>query len=97
MPKPLGFEGIVVTLDTWTLGYRPRDLQHATFPQLRGYCPANDFSDPVFRSRLAVSPEEDPGAATMHRAATFGNPSVSWDDLAWLRRLTDPAYSPRRT
>ena len=34
-----GFSGIVVTLDTWTLGYRPRDLQHATFPQLRGDVP----------------------------------------------------------
>ncbi|MGJ9424127.1 alpha-hydroxy-acid oxidizing protein [Aeromicrobium sp. CF3.5] len=84
-----GFGGIVVTLDTWTLGYRPRDLQHATFPQLRGYCLANYFSDPVFRSRLAASPEEDPGAATMHWAATFGNPSLTWDDLAWLRGLTD--------
>jgi lactate 2-monooxygenase len=31
-----GYRGIVVTLDTWTLGYRPRDPQHATFPQLRG-------------------------------------------------------------
>lgn len=84
-----GFEGLVVTLDTWTLGYRPRDLQHATFPQLRGYCLANYFSDPVFRSRLAASPEEDPGAATVHWAATFGNPMMSWADLTWLRGLTD--------
>lgn len=84
-----GFSGIVVTLDTWTLGYRPRDLQHATFPQLRGYCLANYFSDPVFRSRLAAPPEEDPVAATMHWAATFGNPTLTWDDLAWLRSLTD--------
>ncbi|WP_395693411.1 alpha-hydroxy-acid oxidizing protein [Nocardioides sp.] len=84
-----GFQGIVVTLDTWTLGYRPRDLQHATFPQLRGYCLANYFSDPVFRSKLAAPPEEDPGAATMAWAFTFGNPGLSWDDLAWLRGLTD--------
>jgi lactate 2-monooxygenase len=84
-----GFSGIVVTLDTWTLGYRPRDLQHATFPQLRGYCLANYFSDPVFRSRLDVPPEEDPGAAAMHWAAIFGSPTLSWDDLAWLRGLTD--------
>lgn len=84
-----GYRGIVVTLDTWTLGYRPRDLQHATFPQLRGACLANYFSDPVFRSRLAVPPEEDPGAATLHWAMSFGNPTLSWDDLAWLRGLTD--------
>jgi lactate 2-monooxygenase len=84
-----GYRGIVVTLDTWTLGYRPRDLQHATFPQLRGACLANYFSDPVFRSRLAATPEEDPGAATLHWAMTFGNPTLTWDDLAWLRELTD--------
>ena len=84
-----GYAGIVVTLDTWTLGYRPRDLQHATFPQLRGYCLANYFSDPVFRSRLAAPPEEDPGAAAIHWAMSFGNPTLTWDDLAWLRELTD--------
>ena len=84
-----GYAGIVVTLDTWTLGYRPRDLQHATFPQLRGLCLANYTSDPVFRSRLAVPPEEDPGAATMAWVSMFGNPGLSWDDLAWLRGLTD--------
>ena len=83
-----GFTGIVVTLDTWTLGYRPRDLQHGTFPQLRGYCLANYFSDPVFRSRLAAPPEDDPGAATVQWALTFGNPSLSWADLSWLRGLT---------
>ncbi|MBZ5740476.1 alpha-hydroxy-acid oxidizing protein [Nocardioides mangrovi] len=84
-----GFQGIVVTLDTWTLGFRPRDLQHATFPQLRGYCLANYFSDPVFRSRLQATPEEDPGAAAIAWALMFGNPTLTWNDLAWLRGLTD--------
>ena len=84
-----GFRGIVVTLDTWTLGYRPRDLQHGTFPQLRGLCLANYFSDPVFRSRLAVPPEDDPSAATIQWALSFGNPTLTWDDLSWLRDLTD--------
>src|SRR4051794_6423354 len=84
-----GLTGIVVPLDTWSLGYRPRDLQHGTFPQLRGYCLANYFSDPVFRSRLAAPPEDDPGAATVQWALTFGNPSLTWADLAWLRGLTE--------
>jgi isopentenyl diphosphate isomerase/L-lactate dehydrogenase-like FMN-dependent dehydrogenase len=84
-----GYAGIVVTLDTWTLGWRPRDLQHATFPQLRGYCLENYFSDPVFRSRLAKTPEEDREAATFAWALMFGNPGLSWDDLDWLRNLTD--------
>jgi isopentenyl diphosphate isomerase/L-lactate dehydrogenase-like FMN-dependent dehydrogenase len=84
-----GYAGIVVTLDTWTLGWRPRDLGHATFPQLRGQCLANYFTDPVFRSRLPKTPEEDPEGATFAWAMAFGNPGLSWDDLAWLRGLTD--------
>ncbi|MEW5350967.1 alpha-hydroxy-acid oxidizing protein [Streptomyces sp. 16-176A] len=82
-----GFKGIVVTLDTWITGWRPRDLTTSNFPQLRGHCLANYFSDPVFRSRLAKAPEDDPGAAVLHWAMTFGNP-LTWDDLAWLRSLT---------
>jgi isopentenyl diphosphate isomerase/L-lactate dehydrogenase-like FMN-dependent dehydrogenase len=83
-----GFKGIVVTLDTWISGWRPRDLATANFPQLRGHCLANYTSDPVFRSRLGKSPQEDPGAAVMYWAQTFGAP-LTWDDLPWLRSLTE--------
>ena len=83
-----GFSAVVVTLDTLTLGWRPRDLQIASFPQLKGLCLANYFTDPVFRSRLAVPPEEDVRAATSHWSRVFGNQRLSWDDLAWLRSLT---------
>jgi lactate 2-monooxygenase len=83
-----GFSAIVVTLDTLTLGWRPRDLALASFPQLKGQCLANYFSDPVFRSRLQLPPESDPQAATGLWAMIFGNQRLSWDDLAWLRSLT---------
>jgi lactate 2-monooxygenase len=82
-----GYRAIVVTLDTWVTGWRPRDLSTSNFPQLRGHCLRNYFSDPVFRSRLAKSPEEDPGTAILTWALMFGRPLV-WDDLAWLRSLT---------
>jgi len=84
-----GWSALVVTLDTLTLGWRPRDLSIASFPQLRGLCLANYFSDPVFRSRLARPPEEDVEAATGLWALTFGNPGMTWDDLDWIRSLTD--------
>jgi lactate 2-monooxygenase len=84
-----GYRAIVVTLDTWTLGWRPRDLAHATMPQLQGKCLANYASDPVFRSLLEKSPEEDPGAVVATWATLFGDPTLSWQDLAWLRGLTD--------
>jgi lactate 2-monooxygenase len=83
-----GFSAIVITLDTLTLGWRPRDLTLASFPQLKGLCLANYTSDPVFRSRLAAPPEEDMQAATGQWAMVFGDPRLSWDDLPWLRSLT---------
>jgi lactate 2-monooxygenase len=82
-----GFKGIVVTLDTWIAGWRPRDLTHSSFPQLRGYCLANYLSDPVFRSRLAKPPEEDPASAVRHWSEIFGT-TLTWTDLPWLRSLT---------
>jgi lactate 2-monooxygenase len=83
-----GFSAVVVTLDTLTLGWRPRDLSIASFPQLRGLCLANYFSDPVFRAMLPTPPEEDVPAATALWSQIFGNQRLSWDDLAWLRSLT---------
>ena len=84
-----GWSAIVVTLDTLTLGWRPRDLSIASFPQLQGLCLANYFSDPVFRSRLERPPEEDVEAATGLWALTFGNPGMSWEDLDRIRTYTD--------
>jgi lactate 2-monooxygenase len=82
-----GFRALVVTLDTWITGWRPRDLATSNFPQLRGHCLTNYTSDPVFRSRLAKAPEDDPQAAVLQWAKVFGNP-LTWDDLPWLRSIT---------
>ena len=82
-----GYKGIVVTLDTWVTGWRPRDLNEANFPQLRGAALANYFSDPRFRAMLARPPEEDAAAAIMQWVSTFGK-VLSWNDLPWLRSLT---------
>jgi isopentenyl diphosphate isomerase/L-lactate dehydrogenase-like FMN-dependent dehydrogenase len=84
-----GYEAIVVTLDTWMLGWRPRDLQSAYLPFLKGEGVANYFSDPVFRGALEKAPEEDPGPAIGHWAYQFANPTVTWNDLAWLREQTE--------
>lgn len=83
-----GFSAVVVTLDTLSLGWRPRDLSIGSFPQLGGLCLANYTSDPVFRARLKAPPEEDPLAAAAVWATIFGNPGLNWDDLTRLRSLT---------
>ena len=82
-----GFKAIVVTLDTWVTGWRPRDLSTANFPQLRGHCLANYFSDPRFAKLVGGPPEKDLRAAVATWATIFGNP-LTWDDLPWLRSLT---------
>ncbi|GLR46668.1 alpha-hydroxy-acid oxidizing protein [Sphingomonas astaxanthinifaciens] len=82
-----GASALVVTLDTWVTGWRPRDLNTATFPQLRGAVLHNYFSDPVFRSRLARSPEDDPQAAIAAWAQTFGK-VLTFEHLSWLKSLS---------
>lgn len=81
-----GFQGIVVTLDTWVTGWRTRDLSTGNFPQLRGHCLTNYTSDPVFRARVPGG-VEDTGSTVLHWTQIFGNP-LTWQDLAWLRSLT---------
>jgi lactate 2-monooxygenase len=83
-----GYGAIVLTLDTWFLGWRPRDLANAYLPFLKGEGVANYFSDPVFCAALDKPPEEDPGAAIGHWAYQFANPTVTWADLRWLREQT---------
>ncbi len=82
-----GFKAIAVTLDTWVTGWRPRDLSTSNFPQLRGFCLENYFSDPRFVQLLGKQPREDIHAAVLKWVQLFGNP-LTWDDLPWLRSLT---------
>jgi len=79
-----GYDALVVTLDTWVTGWRPRDLNVANFPQLRGAVLHNYFSDPVFRSLLKAPPEDDPRAAIGLWASLFGQ-VLTWEDLGWLK------------
>jgi lactate 2-monooxygenase len=51
-------------------------------------CLANYFTDPVFRAGLTAPPEGDLRVATDLWAMLFGNPALTWDDVAWLRSLT---------
>src|SRR3712207_4940103 len=83
-----GYEALVVTLDTWLLAWRPRDLQTAYLPFLKSIGIANYLADPVFRAALAVPPEEDPQGAVNHFVGVFSNPAVTWDDVSVLRETT---------
>jgi lactate 2-monooxygenase len=81
-----GFGALMVTLDTFMMGWRPTDLDAAYLPFLAGTGIANYLTDPAFNAGLS---EEAPlGEKVFRWAAMFGNPRLTWDDLAWLRERT---------
>jgi L-lactate dehydrogenase (FMN-dependent) and related alpha-hydroxy acid dehydrogenases len=84
-----GYDAIVVTVDAPTLGWRDRLLEKGYYPFLEGEGIGNYFSDPAFRDSLARPPEEDPEAAVDHFLSIFGDASLTWDDLAFVREQTD--------
>ena len=85
-----GYRALVLTLDTYTMGWRPRDLDNAFLPFLRAIGNRNYFADPVFQDRVGGPiGDENRAAAIAHWAATFGNPTLTWDDLAFLREHWD--------
>jgi lactate 2-monooxygenase len=83
-----GYGAIVVTLDTWLLGWRPADLSEAFLPFLWGEGNRNYLEDPAFRDLLERPPEQDMQAAIGQWAWQFANPQVTWADLEWLRGIT---------
>jgi lactate 2-monooxygenase len=80
-----GFAVLVVTLDTRTLAWRPRDLDHGYLPFLHGIGVQNYLSDPVFQAALPAPADVDPGAGILRYTQIFGDLSLTWDDLPFLR------------
>jgi lactate 2-monooxygenase len=120
--EAIGAGAIVVTLDTTMVGWRPRDLDPAFLPFLRGKGIAQYTSDPVFRRLMgetdgaSESPKPKPtlkavrtlaqltrrypdrfvptltsgrGRAAVQRfVQIYSRPSLTWDDLPFLRERT---------
>ena len=89
LPRPrlrAGYRALVLTLDTHAMGWRPRDLDNAFLPFLRAVGNQNYLADPVFQRAVGGAVDDASRlAALQHWAATFGNPSLTWSDLAFLR------------
>jgi lactate 2-monooxygenase len=83
--KAAGYRVLVLTLDTWTVGWRPASLDHASLPFVNGTGAATAFTDPVFLSRLDRTPEDDRLTAVARWAAMFMGTDHTWADLAFLR------------
>src|SRR6478672_4768913 len=87
--KAAGFTALLVTLDTWMLGWRPHDLDNAYLPFLTGVGLSNYFTDPAFVSGLAKPPAEDLPAAVMRWLPMFTGVDHTWEQLAFLRAHWD--------
>ncbi len=83
-----GFSALVVTLDTYQLAWRERDIRHAYLPFLYGKGLANYFTDPVFKSLLTAAPEADLRQAVERFFGVYSNSGFTWKDLAFLREQT---------
>jgi isopentenyl diphosphate isomerase/L-lactate dehydrogenase-like FMN-dependent dehydrogenase len=86
--EAIGCRAIFITLDTLVLGWRPRDLDIAFSPFLRGQGIAQYTSDPVFRGLLAQTPEENPLGAAVQFTQMFSDSSVDWARIAKIRSWT---------
>jgi lactate 2-monooxygenase len=83
-----GFSAVVVTLDTYLLSWRERDIRNAYLPFLKGEGLANYFTDPVFRQMVGGDPRAHPVRAVEVFGEVFSDPSRTWDHLARLRAAT---------
>ncbi|WP_405437828.1 alpha-hydroxy-acid oxidizing protein [Streptomyces avidinii] len=81
-----GYSAIVVTVDATHLGFRSAELDRGYSPFLRGTGIANFTSDPAFRAGLPAA--ADATATVLRWAQISTDPTLTWADLAWLRRLT---------
>lgn len=91
--RAAGCEALVVTLDTFTLAWRPLDLDAGYLPFAVGEGNALGFSDEAFRRKFAEQTGGDAvednvvAASRAWAAEVFSGHAHRWEDLATLRRL----------
>jgi lactate 2-monooxygenase len=89
-----GYEVLVVTLDTWELSWRPKDLTSGYFPFVRGIGAQLGLEDEVAHKKLGFDPlapgatKEQKEMAAMYRVLiASGGTSPTWPKLKLLREL----------
>jgi isopentenyl diphosphate isomerase/L-lactate dehydrogenase-like FMN-dependent dehydrogenase len=91
--KAAGCTTLVVTLDTFTMAWRPLDLDTGFLPFATGTGNAIGFTDPVFRAQFAAAnngdtPEDNVlGASRAWTSEAFSGQAHKWEDLAELRKV----------
>ncbi|KAK3945263.1 FMN-dependent dehydrogenase [Diplogelasinospora grovesii] len=93
--KSVGCEVLVVTLDTFTMAWRPLDLDAGYLPFATGTGNAIGFNDPVFRRKFAErfdgdTPEDNVVMASRYwTSEAFSGHAHKWEDVQTLRKLWD--------
>ncbi|EAW10170.1 L-lactate dehydrogenase [Aspergillus clavatus NRRL 1] len=83
-----GFDALILTTDTWQLGWRHDDVANSNYAFYRGVGADLGLSDPVFRRRCAeagIDVEKDPVAASVKWIDSIWHGRAwSWETIPWL-------------
>jgi lactate 2-monooxygenase len=90
--KDNDYEVLVVTVDTWALSWRPKDLDRGLLPFLYGMGTSIGLEDETAQQKLgfsALAPgataEQKATASLYHVVTTSAGPSPVWENLRLLR------------
>jgi isopentenyl diphosphate isomerase/L-lactate dehydrogenase-like FMN-dependent dehydrogenase len=85
-----GFDALILTTDTWQLGWRHDDVAHSNYAFYRGIGADLGLTDPVFQRRCrerGIDIGQDPvAAATFWIDSIWDGRAWSWDKIPWLQR-----------
>jgi isopentenyl diphosphate isomerase/L-lactate dehydrogenase-like FMN-dependent dehydrogenase len=83
-----GFDALILTTDTWQLGWRHGDVARSNYAFYRGFGADLGLTDPVFRRRCAeegIDPDVDVVAAsTKWIDSIWHGRAWSWEKIPWL-------------
>ncbi|EPT01933.1 hypothetical protein FOMPIDRAFT_1029497 [Fomitopsis schrenkii] len=79
-----GFDVLMLTTDTWQLGWRPTDINAANYTFYYQNTPGNatGTSDPVFMQKYGEELKEDSGKWIDH--SVWHGKAHTWDKIRWL-------------
>ncbi|MCJ1311531.1 hypothetical protein MMC25_005204 [Agyrium rufum] len=92
--KDNGYKVLVVTLDTWALGWRPADLDNAYVPFASGVGNECGFTDPVFCKKFEEKHKKNIRediilASSEWEKDVFSGAAHTWEDIATLKKYWD--------
>ncbi|KAJ5402720.1 uncharacterized protein N7487_008616 [Penicillium crustosum] len=83
-----GFDALILTTDTWQLGWRHDDVASSNYAFYRGFGADLGLTDPVFRKRCVadgIDPDVDiVAASTKWIDSVWHGRAWSWEKIPWL-------------